>query len=158
MPRKRSLVGRLFKWLFVLGLVGTLAVVGLVGVLYWQVRPDLPDVETLREVQLQIPLRVYTSEGDLIAEYGEQRREPIAIEQVPPILKNSIIAAEDQHFYSHPGVAWQGLLRAAVHVLKTGQKGPGGSTNNHAGGKKLLLVEREDLLEKVERDISVAAH
>lgn len=75
-----------------------------------------------------MPLRVYTAEGDLIAEYGEKRREPVMISEVPDSLKNAIIAAEDQHFYSHPGVAWQGLVRAAVYLVKTGRKGPGGST------------------------------
>jgi len=75
-----------------------------------------------------MPLRIYTAEGDLIAEYGEKRREPVQISEVPESLKNAIIAAEDQHFYSHPGVAWQGLVRAAVYLIKTGRKGPGGST------------------------------
>ena len=75
-----------------------------VGYLYYKIAPDLPDVEQLREVQLQIPLRIYTAEGDLIAEYGEQRREPVQISEVPDSLKNAIIAAEDKRFYDHPGV------------------------------------------------------
>lgn len=99
-----------------------------IGYLYYTIAPGLPDVHQLREVQLQLPLRIFTAEGDLIAEYGEKRREPVMISQVPDSLKNSIIAAEDQHFYSHPGVAWQGLARAALHLIKTGRKGPGGST------------------------------
>jgi len=128
MPRKRSFIGSLFKWLFITGFTGVLAVAALIGVLYYKISPELPDVEMLREVQLQIPLRVYTADGDLIAEYGEQRREPVSISDVPANLKNAIVAAEDQHFYSHPGVAWQGLLRAFIHLVKTGEKGPGGST------------------------------
>jgi len=106
---------------------GLLLAVG-VGYLYLKISPTLPDVQQLREVQLQMPLRIFTSEGDLIAEYGEKRREPVQISAVPDSLKNAIIAAEDQHFYSHPGVAWQGLVRAAVFLVKTGRKGPGGST------------------------------
>jgi len=121
-------VGKLFKWLAISAIsLGILAAIG-VGYLYYTIAPNLPDVQQLREVQLQMPLRVYTAEGDLIAEYGEKRREPVMISEVPESLKNSIIAAEDQHFYSHPGVAWQGLVRAAVYLVKTGRKGPGGST------------------------------
>ncbi len=122
------MLGRLFKWLAVAGVsVGILGAMG-VGYLYYTIAPDLPDVQQLREVQLQMPLRIYTADGDLIAEYGEKRREPIQISQVPESLKNAIIAAEDQTFYTHPGVAWQGLARAAFHLIKTGRKGPGGST------------------------------
>lgn len=98
------------------------------GYLWVKISPDLPDAQQLREVQLQIPLRIYTEEGDLIAEYGEQRREPVFISEVPDTLEQAIIATEDQHFYSHPGVAWQGLARAGLHLLRTGRKGPGGST------------------------------
>ncbi|MFK7892724.1 MAG: penicillin-binding protein 1A [Granulosicoccus sp.] len=125
---RRSWVGRIVKWLAVTGLFfGLLGAAG-IGYLYYTIAPDLPDVQQLREVQLQMPLRIYTADGDLIAEYGEKRRQPIQISQVPDSLKNAIIAAEDQHFYSHPGVAWQGLVRAAVYLIKTGRKGPGGST------------------------------
>ena len=116
------------KWLLGAGLAMALLVVLGVGYLYFTIAPTLPDVEQLREVQLQMPLRIYTADGDLIAEYGEKRREPVLISQVPDSLKNAIIAAEDQTFYTHPGVAWQGLARAAVYLLKTGRKGPGGST------------------------------
>lgn len=99
-----------------------------IGYLYYTIAPTLPDVQQLREVQLQLPLRIFTADGDLIAEYGEKRREPVMISEVPDSLKNAIIAAEDQTFYTHPGVAWQGLARAAFYLIKTGRKGPGGST------------------------------
>jgi len=125
---KSSWLKKLFKWLAISGIsLGILAAIG-VGYLYYTIAPDLPDVQQLREVQLQMPLRIFTADGDLIAEYGEKRREPVQISQVPESLKNAIIAAEDQTFYSHPGVAWQGLARAAFHLIKTGRKGPGGST------------------------------
>jgi len=126
--RKKGWFAFVFKWLTICGV--SLSIIGamLMGYLYFTIAPDLPDVQQLREVQLQMPLRVYTAEGNLIAEYGEKRREPVQISQVPDSLKNAIIAAEDQHFYSHPGVAWQGLARAAFYLIKTGRKGPGGST------------------------------
>jgi len=117
-----------FKWSAIAGLVGVLVLAIAVGYLYARIAPTLPDVSELAEVQLQIPLRIYTADGDLIAEYGEQRREPVMISEVPDSLKQAIIATEDQYFYSHPGVAWQGLARAALHLVRTGRKGPGGST------------------------------
>lgn len=126
--KKRGWLGRIIRWLVFAGVVAGLLVAIGVGYLYFTISPTLPDVQQLREVQLQMPLRIFTADGDLIAEYGEKRREPVMISEVPDSLKNAIIAAEDQHFYSHPGVAWQGLVRAAVFLVKTGRKGPGGST------------------------------
>lgn len=126
--RGRGWLASTFKWLAILGISGCLVVAIGAGYLWAKISPELPDVQQLREVQLQIPLRIYTAEGDLIAEYGEKRREPIMISEVPESLTQAIIATEDQHFYSHPGVAWQGLARAALHLVRTGRKGPGGST------------------------------
>jgi penicillin-binding protein 1A len=126
--RGRGWLASTFKWLAIFAVVGCLLVAIGLGYLWAKISPELPDVEQLREVQLQIPLRIFTADGDLIAEYGEQRREPIMISEVPDNLTNAIIATEDQHFYSHPGVAWQGLARAALHLVRTGRKGPGGST------------------------------
>jgi len=121
----------------------------LVGYLYSKEAPNLPDVSKLAEVQLQMPMRVYTSDGSLIAEYGEQRREPVFISQVPKVLSNAIIAAEDQHFYSHPGVAWQGLLRAGLHLIKTGKKGPGGSTITMQVARNFFLTRDRTYARKI---------
>lgn len=117
-----------FKWLAISGIC--CVIIAAIGVfyLYSKIQPTLPDVGRLAEVQLQMPMRVMTSDGQLVAEYGEKRREPVFISEVPDILTNAIVASEDQHFYSHPGVAWQGLVRAGLHLIKTGEKGPGGST------------------------------
>lgn len=120
-----------------------------IGYLYYTIAPDLPDVQQLREVQLQMPLRIYTADGDLIAEYGEKRREPVQISQVPDSLKNAIIAAEDQHFYSHPGVAWQGLVRAAFYLIKTGRKGPGGSTITMQVARNFFLTNERTYDRKI---------
>ena len=117
-----------FKWLAIFGICSALIVAIVAVYLYSKIAPTLPDVEHLSEVQLQMPMRVFTNDGQLVAEYGEKRREPVFISEVPEILSNAIVASEDQHFYSHPGVAWQGLARAGLHLVKTGKKGPGGST------------------------------
>jgi len=103
--RRKSYV--IFKWLAITGVTfGILCAIG-VGLLYFKIKPELPDVNVLREVQLQMPLRIYTEDGLLISEYGEKRREPIQISAVPQHLKDAIIAAEDKRFYVHPGVDYQ---------------------------------------------------
>ncbi len=104
-----------------------LALAGTAGVL-WYIVPQLPPVESLRDVQLQTPLKVYTSDSKLIAEFGEKRRDPVAVEDVPVLMKHAFIAAEDDRFYDHPGVDWMAITRAAIGLLQTREKKQGGST------------------------------
>jgi penicillin-binding protein 1A len=147
--KKRGWFARIFRWLVFTGVVAGLLVAIGVGYLYFTISPTLPNVQQLREVQLQMPLRIFTADGDLIAEYGEKRREPVMISEVPDSLKNAIIAAEDQHFYSHPGVAWQGLVRAAVFLVKTGRKGPGGSTITMQVARNFFLTNERTYDRKI---------
>ena len=105
-------------------------VVGIVtvGAVLWTVLPQLPSADALREVHLQTPLRVFTSDARLIAEFGEKRRHPVAIDQVPELMKQAFIASEDDRFYEHPGVDWMAIARAAIGLLQTREKKQGGST------------------------------
>ncbi len=96
--------------------------------LYLYLEPKLPSIEGLSDIQLQVPLRVYSSEGGLIAEYGEKRRAPKAIDDIPLDLRRAFLAAEDDRFYVHPGVDYQGILRAIMVMATTGKRGQGGST------------------------------
>jgi len=96
--------------------------------LYLYLEPKLPSIEGLSDIQLQVPLRVYSSEGGLIAEYGEKRRAPKAINEIPQALRQAFLAAEDDRFYEHPGVDYQGILRAVAVLVTTGKRGQGGST------------------------------
>ena len=96
--------------------------------LYLYLEPKLPSIEGLSDIQLQVPLRVYSSEGGLIAEYGEKRRTPKAIKDIPLALRQAFLAAEDDRFYEHPGVDYQGILRAVAVLITTGKRGQGGST------------------------------
>lgn len=95
---------------------------------YQYLRPDLPDVATLRQVELQVPLRVYSRDGLLIAQFGEQRRIPLTLDEIPPQLVNAVLAAEDDRFFAHHGVDYPGLLRATVRHLLSGDMAEGGST------------------------------
>lgn len=122
--------------LFSLGLLGVAAV----GILYWLIAPTLPSVQALREVELQVPLRVETRDGLLIANFGEMRRMPVRIDQVPACIKHAFLAAEDARFYEHPGVDWRGIFRA-VWLLGTGHEGrvPGGSTITQQVARNFFL-------------------
>jgi len=112
------------KILIVLLVIGFTSVLGL----YLYLEPRLPSIEGLSDIQLQVPLRVYSSEGGLIAEYGEKRRKPKAIDEIPIGLRQAFLAAEDDRFYEHPGVDYQGILRAVMVMVTTGKRGQGGST------------------------------
>lgn len=119
---------KLLKWIFYLGLLGAVAGSIVVAVVYHRLAPDLPDVEYLRDVRMQVPLRVFSRDGKLISVFGEQRRIPARIEDIPDNLKNAFIAGEDARFYEHPGVDYQGLTRAVLTLATTGEKSVGGST------------------------------
>ena len=90
--------------------------------------PDLPDVAALRDVRLQVPLRIYTRDGRLMGQFGEQRRIPLSLKVIPQTLIRAVLAAEDDQFFRHNGVDYPGLLRAAVRYLMSGKKSEGGST------------------------------
>jgi penicillin-binding protein 1A len=109
----------------------------------------LPDVASLREVQLQVPLRVYTRDGKLIASIGEQRRIPVRYEQLPKKLVQAFLATEDDRFFRHHGVDWQGILRAAVANLKAGGIRQGASTITMQVSRDMFLTPRRDMKRKM---------
>jgi len=100
-------------------------ILGLVVVLAY---PNLPELGALTAYQPKVPLRIYTAEGTLIGEFGEERRAVVSIDEVPPQLKHAIIAAEDERFYQHPGIDYIGVLRAAYANLVAGGRRQGAST------------------------------
>ena len=128
---KRKSVSGIGKWLkrlFVLFFVLALCAIASLYFFYQSFEDELPDVETLREVRYQIPLRVYSKDGKLIAQFGDKRRIPVNIDGTPQQLIHAVLAAEDQRFFSHPGIDFQGLLRAGIELLRTGEKLQGAST------------------------------
>ncbi|SEO45563.1 penicillin-binding protein 1A [Luteibacter sp. UNC138MFCol5.1] len=131
---------RLLRYALYLALAGILFVAGAIGVAYWLLAPRLPSVAVLRDYHMQVPLRVLSSDGRLIASFGETRRIPVRIADVPARLKNAVLSAEDADFYSHPGVDWHGIARAGIHVvLSGGDKGPGGSTITQQVARNFFL-------------------
>jgi penicillin-binding protein 1A len=112
-------------------------------------RPALPDVASLREVQLQVPLRIYSRDGKLIQSIGEQRRIPVRYDQLPPKLIQAFLATEDDRFFRHHGVDWQGILRAAVANLKAGGIRQGASTITMQVSRDMFLTPRRDMKRKM---------
>lgn len=98
------------------------------GALLYYLLPRLPSIETLKDIHLQVPLKVYSRDSSLLAEFGETRRAPMQLKDLPQTLINAVLAAEDDRFFRHPGVDWRGILRAAIQLLLTGEKIQGGST------------------------------
>ena len=90
--------------------------------------PNLPTVDQIREIPLNIPLRIYSSDQKLIAEYGNERRIPLTLDETPPLLIDAILATEDDRFYHHTGVDFPGLVRAALSNVANRSKGQGAST------------------------------
>ncbi len=101
--------------------------------------PNLPSLEVLTDYRPKIPLRVYTADGALIGEFGEERRAVVSIQDVPPVMKQAILAAEDDRFYQHGGVDYVGILRAAFANLAGGGKRQGASTITQQVARNFFL-------------------
>lgn len=154
---------KLFRLILKLGVVSALLGIIVISITYMVVAPDLPDVESLRDVQLQVPLRVYSEDGKLISVFGEKRRIPVPIEKIPDQLKNAFLAGEDARFYEHPGIDYQGISRAVWNLVTTGEKTIGGSTITQLVARNFFLSfektfsrkTREIFLAlKIERELS----
>lgn len=135
---------QLLSSLIALFFAGSLALAALV--IYFL--PQLPATEDILQIQLSVPLRIYASNGELIAEFGEKRRQPITIEETPDDLLNAILAAEDANFYKHPGVDFTGILRAIVANLRSGMHGQGASTVTMQVARNYFLTREKTYTRK----------
>jgi penicillin-binding protein 1A len=102
--------------------------------------PTLPTVDAMRNVELQVPLRVYTRSGALIAQIGEQRRIPVTYEQIPELVKHAFLAAEDERFFEHHGIDYFGVVRAVLVDLVSGDKTQGASTITMQAARNMFLT------------------
>jgi penicillin-binding protein 1A len=121
--------------------LGVTIVAVLVGA-YYYVAPSLPRAEELRNVRIQVPLQVYSRDGRLIDEFGEVKRTPVRYEDIPPLLVRAVLAAEDEHFFEHPGVDYRGVLRAIFNELTSNRSNVGGSTITQQVPRALNLFSR----------------
>lgn len=132
-------------WLLLAGFSGSLLVL---SGLFLYLSPKLPAVESLRQVKLQTPLRIYSNDNKLIGEFGEKRRNPITYSDIPRDYINAILAAEDDQFYSHHGVSIKGLLRATSQLLQTGHIQTGGSTITMQVARNFFLTRKQTFARK----------
>lgn len=134
------------------------AVAGLAGLLFIgrvYIGMTLPSVDDLRELQLSVPLRVFTSDGKLIEEFGAERRALIKFADIPETVAQAFIAAEDSNFYEHSGVDYLGLMRASLKLLTTGEKAQGGSTITMQLARNVFLSSEKTFTRKF-REILLA--
>jgi len=136
---------------FPLVLLAGLAATGafLVGLVVALAYPNLPSLEVLTDYQPKIPLRIYTTEGTLIGEFGEERRSLISIKEVPEQLKFAILAAEDERFYQHTGIDYLGVARAAYANLVQGGRRQGASTITMQVARNFFLSSEKTLTRKL---------
>ena len=151
--RSRRRYARLLIVMLSLVLVATIGgIAGVIGANYY-VTPALPAAETIRDIPLQIPLRIFSRDGLLIEEIGQRRRVLITYEEVPAHVVNAFIAAEDRRFWVHPGVDYRGVLRALFQLLTTGDIASGGSTLTQQLARSYFL----NLDQTIERKFKEAA-
>ncbi|NND82597.1 MAG: penicillin-binding protein 1A [Gammaproteobacteria bacterium] len=125
------------------------------GFLILHTSASLPDASSIKGVELKIPLRVYSSEGLLISEFGNERRRPVSIEDTPSLLIDAILASEDDAFYSHSGIDITGLVRAAVSNFRAGQTQQGASTITMQVARNFFL-SREKTYSRKLREVLLA--
>ena len=116
--------------------------------LYLYLSPKLPSAEQLREIELQIPLRIYSQDLKIIAEFGEKKRSPVSYAQIPQPMIDAFLAAEDDRFFSHGGVDIPGLARAVLELVTTGSKQTGGSTITMQVARNFFLSNKREFTRK----------
>jgi len=137
----------LYLLLAVAGLLAACA--ALVGIVVVLAYPQLPSLDALTDYRPKVPLRIYSSDGKLIGEFGEERREVVRIKDVPDVMRQAILAAEDERFYQHPGVDTMGILRAGYSNLISGGKRQGASTITMQVARNFFLSSEKTLTRKV---------
>ncbi len=123
---------------------------------YLYLLPSLPDARDLRDLRLQVPLSIYSRDGRLMAQMGERRRDPVALDRVPERLVQAFIAAEDERFYSHPGFDLQGITRAALGWATTGRVSRGGGSTITQQLAKVTFLSPEQTVVRKTREIFLA--
>ena len=144
---------RLFKIFSFLSVLGLILAVAACAAVYFILLPELPSVEEIQEVQLQVPLRIYSQEGDLIAEFGDKRRIPLDYRHIPEQMRQAILASEDDRFFEHPGVDYHGILRAVLSLVTTGKATQGGSTITMQLARNLFFDNKRNMRRKLKEII-----
>ncbi|HET9483889.1 MAG TPA: transglycosylase domain-containing protein, partial [Xanthomonadales bacterium] len=134
----------------ILALAGIVLGLAAVGITYWLISPRLPDAAEIREIRLQVPLKVLSADGKLIAIFGETRRTPVRMADIPDHVRKAFVAIEDARFYEHPGIDMLGIARA-VWLLATTDRArvPGGSTITQQVARNFFLSAEYSFTRKI---------
>ena len=135
-------------WLMGLAVAGALAILLAVAVALAMAYPNLPDVSELADYRPKLPLRVYSSEGALLGEFGEERRTLTPIQEIPKVMTNAVLAIEDTRFFEHGGVDYKGMLRAALANLGK-VKSQGASTITMQVARNVYLTSEKTYTRKI---------
>lgn len=142
---------RVMRWvggLFLLGVAGGLAVVALVAIALAMAYPNLPDVADLADYRPKLPLRIVTADGDLIGEFGEERRDFLRVNEIPKVMKDAVLAIEDARFFEHSGVDYRGMARAALANLRQARS-QGASTITMQVARNVYLTADKTFTRKI---------
>ena len=132
-----------------MGAIGGIGITaGVIGA-YYYVAPGLPQAETIRDIPLQIPLRIFSRDGRLISEIGERRRILVTWDDLPKHVVDAFVAAEDQRFFAHPGIDYRGILRALAELVTTGDISSGGSTLTQQLARDYFLTREQKFTRKL---------
>ncbi len=131
--------------------------VGTIFGFYLYVKPELPDVATLKDVELQTPMQVYSHDGKLMAQFGEKRRVPVTMDEIPQPLIDALLATEDTRFYTHYGIDPIGIARAAIVVAASGSAKQGASTITQQLARNFFLSNEKKIMRKI-KEIFIAIH
>ncbi len=139
-----------------LGIAAGMMTIGLLLLgLYLYLQTQLPELDALKDIRYQSPMKIYSRDGVLIGQFGEKVRYPLTLEEMPERMRQAFLAAEDYRFYEHPGFDYQGLLRASITFLSTGEKRQGGSTITMQVARNFFLSNEKTFLRKI-REILLA--
>jgi penicillin-binding protein 1A len=140
---------RLINWALSAALISTLVSIFAIGAGYLLIKPNLPEINLVDEDVLQIPLKVLTSDGVLIGEFGDQKRRTIEYKEIPQNLKNAFLAAEDDQFFEHSGVRLTSLIRAVFQMVQSGEIVSGGGTITMQLVRGYLLSRDQKIIRKI---------
>ena len=140
---------RLINWALAIALIGSIASILTIGIGYFLIKPTLPEINLVDEDVLQIPLKVLTSDGVLIGEFGDQKRRTIEYDQIPQNLKNAFLAAEDDQFFEHGGIRIPSLIRAFYQMIQSGEIVSGGGTITMQVVRGYLLSREQKIIRKI---------
>ncbi|MGR9037856.1 MAG: penicillin-binding protein 1A, partial [Gammaproteobacteria bacterium] len=150
---EKPLYKEFLEWLLFFFIVLSVCMTASGYYIYTRLLTSLPDIKTLHQFQYQAPLKIYTRDKRLIAQFGEQKRKPVTLDKVPRQLIHAFIAAEDDRFYAHAGVDFNGLVRAGRQLVLTGKKRQGGSTITMQVARLFLLSNEKTFLRKIKEII-----